>query len=117
MEDVERYLALPVLGVIAQRAGLLSRGEANMAHVEAYRMLRTNIEFATEGGGLRSLCILSAGAGEGKSMTIANLAFIRSIPEIGPKLYEALRSIQDQASAVESQVNGNPTGAPNPPPE
>lgn len=76
VEDVERFLGLPVLGVVAQRAGLLSRGEADMAHVEAYRMLRTNIEFAKEGGALRSLCVLSAGAGEGKSMTLANLAVV-----------------------------------------
>ncbi len=76
MEDVERYLGLPVLGVIAQRAGLLSRGDAGMAHIEAYRMLRTNIEFATVAGGPRSLCVLSAGAGEGKSLTLANLAIV-----------------------------------------
>ena len=38
-------------------------------------MLRTNIEFAKADGAGRSLCILSAGAGEGKSFTIANLAF------------------------------------------
>jgi polysaccharide biosynthesis transport protein len=47
-----------------------------MAHLEAYRMLRTNIEFAKPAGALTSLCVLSAGAGEGKSFTIVNLAFV-----------------------------------------
>jgi polysaccharide biosynthesis transport protein len=76
MEDVERYLGLPVLGVIPQEAGLLSGGEASPGHVEAYRMLRTNIEFAKGAGATRSFCILSAGAGEGKSFTVANLAYV-----------------------------------------
>jgi capsular exopolysaccharide synthesis family protein len=76
MEDVERYLGIPVLGVIAQHAGLLSRDEASPSHVEAYRMLRTNIEFATGDGGHKSLAVLSGGAGEGKSFTCANLATV-----------------------------------------
>ena len=38
-------------------------------------MLRTNIEFA-KGGAIKSLCVLSAGAGEGKSFTIANMAYV-----------------------------------------
>ncbi|HUK83242.1 MAG TPA: polysaccharide biosynthesis tyrosine autokinase [Verrucomicrobiae bacterium] len=74
MEDVERHLGLPVLGVVARQAQLLSRGDASPSDIEAYRMLRTNIEFAKGDGAGKSLCILSAGAGEGKSFTIANLA-------------------------------------------
>jgi capsular exopolysaccharide synthesis family protein len=76
IEDVEKYLGLPILGVIGPQAGLLSRGDMSMAHLEAYRMLRTNIEFAKPEGKATSLCIVSAGAGEGKSFTIANLAFV-----------------------------------------
>lgn len=76
MEDVERFLGLPVLGVIAQKVGLISRGESAPAHIEAYRMLRSNIEFARGDNGSHSLCVLSAGAGEGKSVTIANLACV-----------------------------------------
>jgi capsular exopolysaccharide synthesis family protein len=76
MEDVERYLGLSVLGVIAQNVGFIGRGETAVAHVEAYRMLRTNIEFAKSDGAGHSLCVLSAGAGEGKSLTIANLACV-----------------------------------------
>src|SRR5579862_6382568 len=76
IDDVERYLGLPVLGVIGPQAGLLNQGNVSMAHLEAYRMLRTNIEFAKPEGTATSLCMVSAGAGEGKSFTIANLAFV-----------------------------------------
>ena len=76
IEDIEKYLGLPVLGVVGQQAGLLHRGNVSMSHLEAYRMLRTNIEFAKPEGAPTSFCVLSAGAGEGKSFTIANLAFV-----------------------------------------
>ena len=76
MEDVERYLGLPVLGVVPQETHLLSSGEASPAHLEAYRMLRTNIEFANGESPNRALCVISAGAGEGKSFTVANLAYV-----------------------------------------
>ncbi|HUI08662.1 MAG TPA: polysaccharide biosynthesis tyrosine autokinase [Verrucomicrobiae bacterium] len=76
IDDVERYLGLPVLGVVGQQAGLLNSGDVSVAHLEAYRMLRTNIEFAKPDGTATSLCVLSSGAGEGKSFTIANLAYV-----------------------------------------
>ena len=76
IEDVEKYFGLPVLGVIGQQAGLLSSGEASPGDLEAYRMLRTNIEFSQPDGKIKSLCVLSPGAGEGKSLTIANLAYL-----------------------------------------
>ncbi|MGD1019003.1 MAG: polysaccharide biosynthesis tyrosine autokinase [Verrucomicrobiia bacterium] len=76
IEDIEKYLGLPVLGVVGQQAGLLHRGNVSMSHLEAYRMMRTNIEFAKPEGAPTSFCVLSAGAGEGKSFTIANLAFV-----------------------------------------
>ncbi|MCX7887668.1 MAG: polysaccharide biosynthesis tyrosine autokinase [Verrucomicrobiae bacterium] len=73
-EDVERYLGLPVLGVIPQHSKLLSTDSSSQLHLEAYRMLRTNVDFCFRGGGPKSLAILSAAAGEGKSFTVANLA-------------------------------------------
>src|SRR5947207_6719693 len=76
IEDIEKYFGLPVLGVVGQQAGLLHRGSVSMAHLEAFRMLRTNIEFAKPDSAVTSLCVLSAGAGEGKSFTIVNLAFV-----------------------------------------
>lgn len=74
VEDIEQYLGLPVLGIIPEQAGLLIRGQATPQHLEAYRMLRTNLEFARGNGEINSICVLSAAPSEGKSFTIANLA-------------------------------------------
>lgn len=41
---------------------------------EAYRTLRTNLQYANVDSGLKRILITSAGAGEGKSVTVANLA-------------------------------------------
>ena len=76
MEDVERFLGLPVLGVVARESELITRGNASPQHIESYRMLRTNIEFARGPDASKSLAVLSAGAGEGKSFTITNLASV-----------------------------------------
>ncbi|MBS3975466.1 MAG: CpsD/CapB family tyrosine-protein kinase [Syntrophomonadaceae bacterium] len=43
---------------------------------EAYRTLRTNIQYAAVDRPLQSLLITSAGPGEGKSLTAANLAIV-----------------------------------------
>jgi capsular exopolysaccharide synthesis family protein len=76
MDDVERYLGLPVLGVIPQQSALLSTNTASQLHLEAYRMLRTNLDFTYPGAGTKSIAVLSSAAGEGKSFTLANLAFV-----------------------------------------
>jgi succinoglycan biosynthesis transport protein ExoP len=76
MEDVERYLGLQVLGVVAREGELIIRGTASPQLVESYRMLRTNIEFARGDNAPNGIAILSAGAGEGKSFTICNLAAV-----------------------------------------
>ncbi|WP_195218195.1 CpsD/CapB family tyrosine-protein kinase [Turicibacter sanguinis] len=41
---------------------------------EAYRTLRTNIQFSNIDGNLQTICVTSSGLGEGKSTTISNLA-------------------------------------------
>jgi capsular exopolysaccharide synthesis family protein len=43
---------------------------------EAYRVLWTNLQFSAVDGTLRKLTVTSAGPGEGKSMTVCNLAAI-----------------------------------------
>jgi capsular exopolysaccharide synthesis family protein len=43
---------------------------------EAYRTLRTNLDFASLDRALKTLVVTSAGVGEGKSTTLANLAVV-----------------------------------------
>jgi len=76
LEDVEKHLHLPVLAVIPNRVGNLARGNGTIQHAEVYRMLRANIDFAKKDKSVNSFCLLSAGAGEGKSLTTANLACV-----------------------------------------
>src|SRR5260370_36384733 len=47
--------------------------EPTGAQAETFRMLRTNLDFATLGQNTRAIMVTSAGQEEGKSTTIANL--------------------------------------------
>jgi len=76
IDDVERALQLPVLGVIPQNVGSLMKEDAENHHAEAYRVLRTHIQFSCKDEKLNTIAIVSAGAGEGKSTTTLNLATI-----------------------------------------
>jgi capsular exopolysaccharide synthesis family protein len=76
IDDVERAMQSPVLGVIPQNVGRLIDEGAESPHAEAYRVLRTNLLFSRKDEKLNSLAIVSAGAGEGKSTTIFNLATV-----------------------------------------
>jgi capsular exopolysaccharide synthesis family protein len=76
IDDVERALQAPVLGVIPQNVGALIEEGPDSPHAEAYRVLRTNILFSQKDAKLNTLTVVSGGAGEGKSTTIFNLATI-----------------------------------------
>src|SRR5207253_6122205 len=76
IDDVERTLQAPVLGVIPQNVGLLVEEGAESPHAEAYRVLRTNLLFSPKDDKLNTVAVVSAGAGEGKSTTIFNLATV-----------------------------------------
>ena len=76
IDDVERALQAPVLGVIPQNVGSLMDEGPDSPHAEAYRVLRTNIMFSQKDPKLNTLTIVSAGAGEGKSTTTFNLAMV-----------------------------------------
>ena len=45
LEDVERQLGVPVLAVIPKDVPVLHRTTGNNPDAEAYRILRTNLEF------------------------------------------------------------------------
>lgn len=76
LEDAERQLKLPVLGVIPQDAGLLIQQDGESPDVEAYRILRTNIELKKALFKSRTYAVVSANAGEGKTTTLSNLAYV-----------------------------------------
>jgi polysaccharide biosynthesis transport protein len=76
IDDVERSLQAPVLGVIPQNVGLILEEGAESPHAEAYRVLRTNLLFSRKDDKLNTVAVISAGAGEGKSTTVFNLAAV-----------------------------------------
>jgi succinoglycan biosynthesis transport protein ExoP len=76
IDDVERALQAPVLGVIPQNVGLIIDESIESPHAEAYRVLRTNILFSRKDDKLNAIAVVSAGAGEGKSTTVFNLATV-----------------------------------------
>ena len=76
MEDVENLLGLPVLAIIPKNIHLLHKDQGDSPDAEAYRILRTNIEFNRKSPQANTISLVSGGPGEGKSTTIANLAFI-----------------------------------------
>lgn len=76
IDDVERYLDVPVLAVIPKDVGVLHRDGGTSPDAEAYRILRTNIEFNRRSADANSITMVSGGAGEGKSTTLVNLAYV-----------------------------------------
>ena len=76
MEDVETLLGVPVLAIIPKNVRLLHKELGDTPDAEAYRILRTNIEFNRKSPGANTISLVSGGPGEGKSTTLANLAFI-----------------------------------------
>ena len=83
-EQIDKLLKLPVVGLIArmtsgaasERAGLIAVREPRSPIVEAFRSLRTNIQFAGVDRPIRTLLVSSAGPSEGKSTVAANLAVV-----------------------------------------
>lgn len=76
LDDVERYLGVPVLAVVPKDVGVLHRSSGFNPDAEAYRILRTNIEFNRKSPDANCLTVVSGGAGEGKSTTMVNLAYV-----------------------------------------
>lgn len=76
IDDVERTLQAPVLGIIPQDVGIMVAEGPESPNAEAYRVLRTNLLFSRKDDRLNTVCVVSAGAGEGKSTTLLNLATI-----------------------------------------
>lgn len=83
MEEKKMHKQEQSGGYMAQRRQIL-HADSNFAVTEAYKSLRTNVRFFIRHEGCKTLCITSAAAGEGKSITFLNLAI--SIAEDGHKV-------------------------------
>ena len=75
-DDIERWIDLPVLGLIPQKVRPLVEEGPDSEHAEGYRVLRTNMAFTGTSQGKGAFAVLSGGAGEGKSTTAFNLAYV-----------------------------------------
>lgn len=79
-EEIER-LGLPLLARLPEpprrlrsKNRLVMLAEPNGAQAEAFRMLKTNLEFVNLDRSVKTIMVTSAVEGEGKSTTVANLA-------------------------------------------
>jgi succinoglycan biosynthesis transport protein ExoP len=81
-EDFEMRLGAPVLAIVPRISNWKRRGPPRLASVaapkspaaEAYRTVRTNLQFIARDGSFKVLAIGGASQGEGKTTTAANLA-------------------------------------------
>lgn len=86
-DEIERHLGIGVLGVIPKLEGVTPEEAAmdpRSAFSEAYRSVRTSLQFSTEAGVPRCLLVTSASAGEGKTTTALTLA--RNLAQLGRRV-------------------------------
>lgn len=73
LDEIESHFDFPVLARVPRRG----KTETSIAaFTEAFRVLRTNLQFATPDGPPRTIAITSAGEGEGKTTTTSQLALV-----------------------------------------
>ncbi len=75
LEDVEKYLQIPVLAVVPKDISQLIKTKGDTPDAEAYRILRANVEFNKPDRNANTFTLVSGGPGEGKSTTLNNLAY------------------------------------------
>lgn len=87
-EDVEKRLKLPVLGVIPKLGKNVTleaaTADIRSAFSEAYRSVRTSLQFSTSRGVPRSLLVTSSSPSEGKSTAALTLA--RNFTQLGKRV-------------------------------
>ena len=91
-EDMEERVGAPVMAVVPHFSGIRNRKSDKLLVVrdkpksppaEAYRTVRTNIEFLARTTDLKVIAVMSPGLGEGKTTTAANLAVSLARPIAG----------------------------------
>ncbi len=76
VDEVEKYLGLPVMAVIPQQSRPLTEAGQSSGQGEAYRSLRTSVALLAREGKQKTFAVISGGVGEGKSTTLFNLAYV-----------------------------------------
>ncbi|MDQ4214285.1 polysaccharide biosynthesis tyrosine autokinase [Microbacterium sp. ASV81] len=89
LHDLEAITSKPVLGGIAKdpdaaKRPLIVHADPRGPRAESFRALRTNLQFLAVDDGPRVFVVSSAGPGEGKSTTAANLAI--ALAETGARV-------------------------------
>ena len=74
MDEVEKLLDLPVLAVIPKGIHVLPQMTEDSSDAEAYRILKTNVDFSRQKVAASVMSVVSGGPSEGKSTTACNLA-------------------------------------------
>lgn len=111
-DDVVKTLELPPLGGIARIAGqayeemLVTARHPRAPISEAYRTLRTNIQFSTLDKPARTLLVTSPNPVEGKSVTAANLAIVMAQAGLKTVLIDAdlRRPVQHKLFGASNQT-------------
>jgi len=86
-EDAERYLGLPVIGLIPKQnkmVNLIVGKEPKSPVTEAFKSMRTNLLFAMENRGVRTLMVCSSCPEEGKTSVSTNIGYV--IAQTGKKV-------------------------------
>ena len=79
VEDMERKLQLPILGVVTRKQVMVSEDNYNSSDAEPFRVIETNLELASGEESGTIFVVQSAGPGEGKSTTLYNLASVMAL--------------------------------------
>lgn len=88
-DDVNRVLGLSTIGNVARfpkenKSPLVVLDEPRAPYAEAYRNLRTNLQFSLAVDSSNALVVSSAEPGEGKTTTVANLAI--AVAQMGKRV-------------------------------
>ncbi len=82
-EDARRLLDAPILSYVPlvdqPEARLLNRSAGGGSLLESYRVMRSNVQFATVDSPTSSIVVTSTSPGEGKSVTATNLAIAMAL--------------------------------------
>jgi capsular exopolysaccharide family len=106
VDDIDRYISAPIVGVIPNKMRTLNRDSRSAGNSEIYRVLRMNLKSSQKLGEGKLIAFTSASAGEGKSTTVFNFAYVCA--EVGEKTLildaDLHRPVQHKIVNVSSDV-------------